>query len=111
MRSAAVIVFGHLDTDQIIRAQQNIVVGVEGSATLDWRKLLDGSLRQCQNPPIEVLSRRTQSSAAGELRIRNTDACSSVRDCFRSDLQSTGKPNVLLLERYETFPSPLSFGP
>src|ERR1700738_3035246 len=111
MRAAGIRKLSHLDTDQIIRAQQNVVVCIEAAATRYRLKLRDRLLHQCEDPPIEALGSRTQRSVAGELRKGYTNAGLSVGDGLRRDLQSICKRDVLLLESDESFASSVRFGP
>src|SRR5260221_13121344 len=105
MRSAAIREFSHLDTDEIIVAQKNIVVRIEAAVAVDRCKLLYGRLYQCKNAPVEVLRGRTQRAATPKLWIGNADAVPSVRNSLRHDLQSLVEAEVLLFKSHQSFAS------
>ena len=100
MGAAGVIVFGHLNADQIISAEQDVVVRVEDTFTADWLKFANRFLQESEDAPVEALRACGQRTAADDLRIRDADAGATIRDHLRRDLHTIWEGKVLLFKRH-----------
>src|SRR2546423_10934122 len=100
MGAADVSVLGHLNADQIISPEQDVVVRVEDTFTADWLKFANRFLQESEDAPVEALRARGQRTAAGDLRIRDADAGATTRDHLRCDLNSICEGKVLFFKRH-----------
>src|SRR2546423_11604399 len=100
MGAADVSVLAHFNADQIISPEQDVVVRIEDTFTVDWLKFGNCFLQESEDAPVETLRACGQRTAAGDLRIRGAYAGATIRDHLRCDLNSICEGKVLFFKRH-----------
>src|ERR1041384_6656982 len=111
MRATAIVILSHLDADEIIRAEQNVLVRIKNALAVDGRKLANLLLRKSNDATIESLRARGQRPVARDLRIRDADARATIDDGPGRELKTVCEREMLLCQRHHRLASPIDLRP